>query len=172
MPVWRKIIWFWWFTHFRRKILSSRIMHFFRKLFQTEKQDPQTFSFLENMPVWHQSLMINTNATQDHEIPLPKITKISIFTKITLPMLRCIPWIGKYFWDFLLFHSVKFLGLIVLNLHIVNGLNAGACKISDIYNSKGRQVKSLDAFLDALASLDFTLVSESVSESFIVSDLK
>ena len=31
------------FMHFYREILSSKIAHFFHKLFQTEKQAPQTF---------------------------------------------------------------------------------------------------------------------------------
>ena len=45
------------------------------------------------------------------------------FTKVTLTMSRSIAWIGKYFWNFLLFHSVEFLGLIILKriLWNVNG---------------------------------------------------
>ena len=34
---------FLWFTHFWRKILSWEFTHFFRRFFQTEKQNPQTF---------------------------------------------------------------------------------------------------------------------------------
>ena len=68
-------------------------------------------------PVSHRSLRISSNATQDHAIP--RITRIARFTKITLSISRYIPWIGKYLWFFLLFHSVAFLGLIVLKLRIL-----------------------------------------------------
>ena len=38
-----------WFTHFCREISSSRFTHFFRRFFEIEKWNPQTFLLLECM---------------------------------------------------------------------------------------------------------------------------
>ena len=40
-----------WFMHFCRDILSSRFTHFFRRFFEIEKWNPQTFLLLECMPL-------------------------------------------------------------------------------------------------------------------------
>ena len=46
---WSIFLKFYWFTHFSRKILLSQFTHFFRRFFEAEKQNPQSFALLECM---------------------------------------------------------------------------------------------------------------------------